>query len=202
MKKKRVRVPTRVRFEVLKRDGFMCVYCGKGPPSVLLHVDHIDPVAGGGGNDVPNLATACDRCNLGKGAIPLDSAAEAHLRSRNTEREKGIAEQVQLYNEWKREARTIQETDIRAIESEWAALNPYGYGLRREHAGSVARFLKSLTREDVIDAMTIAAGRVDVKDRFYQHGRALVGGVVGREMDSRFKYTAGICWKWIREGRP
>lgn len=56
----------RVRFEVFKRDSFTCQYCGRQPPEVVLHVDHIQPVASGGGNDRDNLITSCRDCNLGK----------------------------------------------------------------------------------------------------------------------------------------
>ena len=58
-------ISTRTRFEVFKRDGFKCLYCGRTPPAVLLHVDHIIPVCGGGDNSRDNLATSCDKCNLG-----------------------------------------------------------------------------------------------------------------------------------------
>lgn len=57
-----------VRFDVLTRDGFKCFYCGATPPNVVLHVDHIHPVAQGGGNNLSNLRTACLPCNLGKSA--------------------------------------------------------------------------------------------------------------------------------------
>jgi predicted chitinase len=40
----------RIRFEVFKRDSFKCQYCGAVAPDVLLNVDHVRPVAGGGGN--------------------------------------------------------------------------------------------------------------------------------------------------------
>lgn len=54
-----------LRFSVLHRDGFRCQYCQgmEGP----LHVDHITPIAKGGGNGIDNLITSCQRCNLGKG---------------------------------------------------------------------------------------------------------------------------------------
>ena len=53
-----------VRFEVFKRDGFVCQYCGAHPPAVILHIDHIHPVAEGGTDDFDNLITACEPCNL------------------------------------------------------------------------------------------------------------------------------------------
>lgn len=56
-----------VRFEVLRRDGYRCRYCGATPPDVALHLDHVVAVANGGTNDAANLVTACVRCNIGKG---------------------------------------------------------------------------------------------------------------------------------------
>jgi len=54
------------RFDVFKRDGFTCQYCGRRPPDVVLECDHIHPVAAGGSNDIDNLVTACADCNAGK----------------------------------------------------------------------------------------------------------------------------------------
>jgi 5-methylcytosine-specific restriction endonuclease McrA len=68
----------KIRFEVFKRDKFTCQYCGGKSPNVILNVDHIDPVANGGGNDIVNLITSSFECNNGKRAIPLsdDSIVE------------------------------------------------------------------------------------------------------------------------------
>lgn len=59
-------VSARKRFEILKRDGFACHYCGRRAPAAMLHVDHIVARANGGTDDEDNLITACIRCNLGK----------------------------------------------------------------------------------------------------------------------------------------
>jgi 5-methylcytosine-specific restriction endonuclease McrA len=56
-----------LRFDVLQRDGFKCVYCGRTiSDGIKLHVDHIVPVAKGGQTVKGNLITACEDCNLGK----------------------------------------------------------------------------------------------------------------------------------------
>ena len=58
-----------LRYEVLKRDGFRCVKCGRSPATkvgVELHIDHILPCACGGETSVDNLQTLCSDCNLGK----------------------------------------------------------------------------------------------------------------------------------------
>lgn len=61
------------RFEILKRDGFKCVYCGRSPKEgVILHVDHILPNRKGGRENPENLVTACSECNLGKSDVLLD----------------------------------------------------------------------------------------------------------------------------------
>src|SRR5262245_16899352 len=67
-------ISKKTRFEVFKRDGFSCQYCGAHPPDVLLEIDHIIPVKESGDNDEGNLLTSCFDCNRGKGANALSSA--------------------------------------------------------------------------------------------------------------------------------
>jgi 5-methylcytosine-specific restriction endonuclease McrA len=64
----RVGVTPSVRFAVFRRDGFRCTYCGAGPSNDRLTVDHVIAVANGGTDDLSNLVTACQTCNIGKGA--------------------------------------------------------------------------------------------------------------------------------------
>jgi len=54
------------RYEVLLRDNFICVYCGKRPPEVKLEVDHKIPKCKGGVDEIENLVTSCFECNRGK----------------------------------------------------------------------------------------------------------------------------------------
>lgn len=66
-------LPRWLRFEILKRDGFRCRYCGAGrKQGAVLQVDHIKPKAAGGTDDPANLTTACDDCNAGKAARKLN----------------------------------------------------------------------------------------------------------------------------------
>ena len=58
----------RTRWQVMARDSFTCHYCGRRPPDVILEVDHMISVTGGGRDDIENLITACLECNRGKGA--------------------------------------------------------------------------------------------------------------------------------------
>lgn len=56
-----------LRYDILKRDGFRCVLCGRSAnDGVKLHVDHILPVSRGGKTERDNLRTLCSDCNMGK----------------------------------------------------------------------------------------------------------------------------------------
>src|SRR5687768_12098791 len=66
-------VSRRLRFEILRRDAYSCRYCGSKAPDVSLTVDHVVPVALGGGDEPSNLVTACTPCNAGKPAVQPDS---------------------------------------------------------------------------------------------------------------------------------
>lgn len=62
----------RLRYQVLKRDNFKCVICGRSPakdPNIELHIDHIIPWSKGGETIIDNLRTLCSDCNLGKSNI-------------------------------------------------------------------------------------------------------------------------------------
>lgn len=65
----RTTIPLKDRWAVLKRDNYRCVKCGANPSSnheIELEVDHIFPVAKGGGNSLENLQVLCRECNQGK----------------------------------------------------------------------------------------------------------------------------------------
>lgn len=53
----------KLRWEILKRDNFLCGLCGGKD---RLEVDHIIPVSKGGKTEKSNLRTLCYPCNHGK----------------------------------------------------------------------------------------------------------------------------------------
>lgn len=57
------------RPRILSRDGYRCVRCGS---TERLEVDHVWPIARGGGNDDGNLQTLCRPCNRRKWAFLPD----------------------------------------------------------------------------------------------------------------------------------
>lgn len=169
----------RARFEVFKRDGFVCQYCGDHPPAVVLHVDHIIPVADGGTNDVDNLITACSGCNLGKGAVPLSRVPKsiAQKTAEVAEREAQIAGYAEVMQA--RASRLDGET-WKVADILWDnAMTTIG----RSHYVSISGFIDKLGYHETAASADIARARIP-------HDAA-----------QRFKYFCGVCWSKIREGK-
>lgn len=171
-------ISKKLRFDVFKRDGFKCQYCGAHPPNVLLHVDHIVPVAEGGENDIDNLATACVACNLGKHATPLgvipqslaDKAGEA------AERE----EQLRGYSDVMRSVRERVEKDAWEVADVYTSAFSIK-GIDAAYFLSIKKFIDKLGLHETMDAMEIAT----VRKPYSRTGC--------------FQYFCGVCWSKIRE---
>ena len=125
------RVGKKVRFEVFKRDGFKCQYCGRSAPDVVLHVDHINPKSRGGKNDLVNLITSCADCNLGKGARPLDDASTVDKQRRQLQELNERRLQLQMMVEWREELSRLEDDKVSSLRSEFekranATVNAHG----------------------------------------------------------------------------
>lgn len=99
------------RFEIFKRDGFKCHYCGSTPISSILHVDHILAVSRGGTNEPDNLITACSTCNSGKGNRKL---SEAKYQPALTPEE--TREQAKQLREWAKAQRSLEAARKEVVE--------------------------------------------------------------------------------------
>lgn len=176
-RKKRTGLSKKLRFEVFKRDRFACQYCGQTPPAVKLHVDHILAVAGGGTNEADNLVTACENCNLGKGARPLDATAEPLMARAADAAER--QEQLSAYRALLDEKREQLDRDSWAVVD---VLEPGAESFDRRNMTSIRRFIEQLGFYPVLGAA----------ERAYQ--------VVRSSPSGRFRYFCGICWKLVKEG--
>jgi hypothetical protein len=142
------------RFEVFKRDSFTCQYCGAQAPDTILEVDHINPVAGGGENDLMNLITACKPCNAGKGARTLDDNSviakqKAQLNELNERRE-----QLEMMLQWREALADLDEEYISALEDRFT--DETGCSLTDSGRKSVKQWLKRFTLADLMDAIDAA----------------------------------------------
>lgn len=102
----------KIRFEVFKRDNFKCQYCGRSAPDVVLHVDHIKPVAEGGTGDISNLVTACIDCNLGKGANLLDDKSVIEKQRKQLEELNERREQLEMMMQWREGLMKLDEDKL------------------------------------------------------------------------------------------
>lgn len=73
---KRENIAKQLRWKIYARDNFSCRYCGRKPPDAVLHIDHVKAVMRGGTNEEENLVTACQDCNLSKGANEIPAPRE------------------------------------------------------------------------------------------------------------------------------
>lgn len=124
---KRKAIGKKKRFEVFKRDSFTCQYCGDAAPDVILHIDHIKPVANGGNNGITNLVTSCIDCNQGKGARELSDDSVAKKQHKQLAEIQERRNQLELIQKWHCElqaARSQEEVIIcDAFDSECSGLN-------------------------------------------------------------------------------
>jgi HNH endonuclease len=168
-------ISKKLRFDIFKRDNFACQYCGRHPPMVVLEIDHIVAVAGGGTSNSDNLVTSCFDCNRGKSATPL-SVVPKSLHDKAME----IAErEAQLlgYHEIMAAKRDRLERQAWDIVEEFCGTRE----TRRDWFQSIKRFVETLGFHEVLDAMEIARSRKPRADR------------------EAFLYFCGICWNKINE---
>ena len=150
--KTRKPISKRVRFEVFKRDSFKCQYCGATAPEVVLHVDHIKALANGGTDDITNLVTSCDSCNLGKGARPLDQNSAVAKSRAQSEALQERREQLEMMMEWQRGLVSIEAQAVNEISAFWKSLVPE-YGLSESGKLVVRKWLKKLSIPEILTGM-------------------------------------------------
>lgn len=146
----------KVRFEVFKRDKFTCQYCGGKAPEVLLHVDHIQPVADGGTDDILNLVTSCSGCNLGKGARRLDDSSSIEKQRAQLEELQERRDQLEMMVEWQRGLVNLERASADIVGDFWTSLGS-GFGLNDYGRDEIQKWLKKYPAEQVMEAMREAA---------------------------------------------
>jgi hypothetical protein len=178
---KRAAISKRIRFNVFKRDGFICQYCGSHPPDVILEVDHIEPICDGGKDDEENLITACFNCNRGKAGIPLSTAPQSLAEQATKIRE--LEDQIAGYREVINARWARLESDMWEV-AETLSPGSGTKGFRRDWLQSIKMFNRRLPLHEVIDAAEIAIAKKPGSESW------------------AFKYFCGICWNKIRDGEP
>jgi hypothetical protein len=177
---KRKAISKKVRFEVFKRDSFMCQYCGSKAPDVVLHVDHVDPVSRGGDNDPLNLITSCVDCNSGKGATPLDDNATLSKQRQQLADLSERREQLKMMLDWRKGLKTIDQLQLDAARDHFAETFT-GWAITNDAAvASLKKLIREFGLTAVLEGMDIA------KDQY--------AAVVDRDSATlAFSKLGGIC---------
>lgn len=166
-------VSKRIRYEVLRRDGFTCRYCGAKAPDVELQVDHVMPASLGGGDTPGNLVTACRDCNIGKASSRPDEDAVADI-SRDALRWARAMKEAAIKDEHEREAELDVSGEFYRMWRSWESYDDE-YWLPIDWSQTILRQLKSgLTMADLEYAIDTTM-------------------TVGRPIRDRFLYFLGIC---------
>lgn len=144
-------ISKRLRFEIFKRDGFTCQYCGTRPPDVVLEVDHIDPKSNGGGNDPINLLTSCFDCNRGKAHRVISqhiSRPDADVEFLSNQQE--IAE-ARRFLESRKHLDNVREELIEAIQDHWYSTLQTGEDIPNRKV--IIEWLVKYSPEEITDAI-------------------------------------------------
>lgn len=174
----------RLRFEIFKRDGFRCAYCGATPQQLPLHCDHVIPESKGGTDDPANLVTACRDCNGGKSNIPLEERRLRHV-DLDPEAAREHAEQIREYLEAQKDISSAQNEVLEHVREHWE--DAVGWELLKNEERSILGFLQKLDIREVKNAIDVAAS---AKPAFTAY-----------QAKTTFKYFCGICWRVIRGER-
>ena len=148
----------KVRFEVFKRDSFTCQYCGAKAPEAVLVVDHIEPVAKGGTNDILNLITSCHSCNAGKSDRRLSDTTVVQKRQEQLEQLQERKEQLEMMMNWQKELLSLEDTALDEAADYWTALTD-PYSLNDQGRVGLGKLLRKYDLQDVLESMRIAVDK-------------------------------------------
>lgn len=170
-------IARRLRFEILRRDGYTCRYCGASAPDVSLTVDHVIPVVLGGGDEPANLVTACADCNAGKSSTSPDEHTVEDVDAAALLFAKAMERAAEM-------RRHGQGEEAALIDQFCAAWYSWSYGTLDEHLPidtnwrtKISTFLsRGLSIDDLIELVPVA-----------MESRAAQA--------EKWRYFCGCCWR-------
>jgi hypothetical protein len=167
-------VSSRLRYEIMRRDGFACIYCGARPPAAVLHVDHVMPIALGGTDTAENLATACEQCNQGKSATGPEQATVAEVDERALRWRAAVTKAAEeTLVEPEHVTRTLHR--VHALFGTW-------YNVNAAEDAAIRKLLDAGLPEDaIVDSAGIAGSSFHVP------------------VDRAFAYFMGICQRKLTD---
>jgi len=176
-------VSKRLRFEVMRRDGFACRYCGTKAGEAELHIDHVVPESLGGVDEPGNLVTACADCNQGKAAISPDQALVEAVADDDLRWGKALEDAAAI----RRRDRAKRTRYINAFDKKWSNWHEAGrpdamVPRPSDWRQSIENFYNAgLPKAELLNLVDVAMNRPGVHN------------------NKTFRYFCGCCWNAIKE---
>lgn len=176
-------VSKRLRFEIFKRDGNKCRYCGATAEDAPLTIDHVVPVALGGSDEPSNLVSACRPCNAGKSSSSPDAAlvSEVSEDALRWARAQEVAAATLVANLERRDA---LRAEFKTAWDSWKNSSSRSMPLPASWPESVDRFMQAGLPMRVL---------LDCVDKAMRRDRIASGEL--------FRYMCGIAWSTVTELR-
>lgn len=183
---KRKAIGKKLRFEVFKRDSFTCQYCGRSAPDVLLHVDHIKPVANGGTNDITNLITSCSECNIGKGARELSDNTVIKKEKKQLDELNERREQLKMMVQWREELSRIMQDRLQFVCDYYSKKLLSQFTLNNNGKAILEKLIRKFGIDEVLQAIDISFSNY----ARFEDGERLTKS----SAENIFNKISGICY--------
>lgn len=200
MAKKRKTISQMTRFEVFKRDSFTCQYCGEKAPDVVLEVDHIKPVAGGGDNEIMNLVTSCKGCNAGKGARELSDNQVIEKQRQQLEELNERRQQLEMLLQWKEGLSSLRDIEVQKLEEIF--VKRVGITITDAGKQELKKAVKRFGMEEVLEAMDtsftqylVEANPKEGASRYTRESAEKAFNYISRICACRQRETEDPSWK-------
>ena len=200
---KRKSLSKKVRFEVFKRDKFICQYCGKHSPNIILEIDHIEPVSKGGTNDILNLITSCKECNRGKTNIQLDDESALAKQKKQLEELQERREQIELLLQWRKSLSNLKSDTVNLVV-DYINSKIENFSVNETGMRTIEKLTKRFDLSDILEAIDISESKYlqyDANNELIQDSVEQflnkIGGILVLKnkppVDKELAYIKGIC---------
>jgi hypothetical protein len=182
---KRKAISKKIRFEIFKRDSFTCQYCGKSAPDVILNVEHINPVAKGGENDLLNLITACLNCNQGKGTRTLSDSTTIEKQKKQLDELNSRREQLEMMMKWKEGMKSLEQQSIDYAVNYWnEKIKRFNFKISDMGVQKIGIYIRKFSLNEILSAIDIA-----IDTYVYRFSNS----VNNENIEEAFNKIPGIC---------
>lgn len=182
---KRKSLTKKLRFEVFKRDSFTCQYCGRKAPDVLLVVDHINPVAAGGVDDILNLITSCFDCNAGKSDRKLSENTVLEKQRDQLQQLQERKEQIEMMFEWQKGLLELDDEVTTRLAEYWGECLGGYYYLNDNGKKELKKLRRKFEPNELMQAMKIAT------DSYLEYEEG--GKPTHQSVGEAWRKVGGIC---------